>query len=122
MKQFKLVKKIKGFALSSELIFLSTIVTAGLSIGMVQVRDAVVAEMSDVGQAIGSLSQSYQFDGIVNDASSATVEGSGYQDAIDAQAGDTGSWTFIVTAGSESKVTAGGDGTTGVDAGTQGTL
>ena len=114
MKQFKLVKKIKGFALSSELIFLSTIVTAGLSIGMVQVRDAVVAEMSDVGQAIGSLSQSYEFDGIVNSASTVTVEGSGYQDVVETNAGDGVAWTFVVATGTgEAFVT---DGSNGIDA------
>lgn len=122
MKQLKLMKKIKGFALSSELIFLSTIVTAGLSVGMVQVRDAVVSEMSDVGQAIGSLSQSYQFDGIVNSAASATVEGSGYIDAVDTFAGDGVAWAFTAAGADEETLTTVVSGTVGVDAATAGTL
>jgi len=116
MKQIKFAKKMKGFALSSELIFLSTIVTAGLSVGMVSVRDAVVAEMTDVGSAIGSLSQSYQFHGIVNDATTTTVEGSGYLDAIDTLAGDSGRFSFVVTGADEATETTVSAGTTGLDA------
>tara|TARA_R100001377_G_scaffold82177_3_gene62308 strand:- start:1340 stop:1729 length:390 start_codon:yes stop_codon:yes gene_type:complete len=116
MKKLTLKKKAQGFALSSELIFLSTIVTAGLSVGMVSVRDAVVSEMSDVGQAIGSLNQSYAFNGIVNAASTSEVEGSGYSDKIDAKAGDGEVWTFIVAGATEATLTtATGGGTVGVE-------
>jgi len=99
MKAINLKKKTKGFAMSSELIFLATIVTAGLTIGMVNVRDAVVAEMSDVAQAIGSLDQSFGFDGIVNGQETVRVEGSSYQDQADADAGDGLQWTFLAPVG-----------------------
>ena len=116
MKQIKFAKKMKGFALSSELIFLSTIVTAGLSVGMVTVRDAVVAEMTDVGTALGSLNQSYQYDGSVNAALSATIEGSGFIDAIDTLAGDTGRFSFVVAGKDETTNTTVEVGTVGLDA------
>ena len=116
MKQIKFAKKMKGFALSSELIFLSTIVTAGLSVGMVTVRDAVVAEMTDVGTALGSLNQSYQYDGAVNAALSATIEGSGFIDAIDTLAGDTGRFSFVVAGKDETTNTTVEVGTVGLDA------
>jgi len=116
MKQTKFAKKMKGFALSSELIFLSTIVTAGLSVGMVTVRDAVVAEMSDVGTALGSLNQSYEYDGVVNAAKSATIEGSGFVDAIDTLAGDTGRFSFVVAGKDETTNTTVNVGTVGFDA------
>ena len=122
MKQIKFAKKMKGFALSSELIFLSTIVTAGLSVGMVTVRDAVVAEMTDVSNAIGALNQSYEYNGVVNNSSSAAIEGSGFQDVIDTTVGDTGGYTFVVAGATETVTTTIEAGTTGTDVVSVGTL
>ncbi len=116
MKQIKFAKKMKGFALSSELIFLSTIVTAGLSVGMVTVRDAVVAEMADVGTALGSLNQSYEYNGIVNASMSSAIEGSGFIDAIDTLAGDTGRFSFVTTGATETASVNANTGTIGLDA------
>jgi hypothetical protein len=113
MKQLKLAKKIKGFALSSELIFLSTIVTAGLSVGMVSVRDSVVSEMVDVGKAVGTLNQSYTYAGVINAAKTTQVSGSGYKDVVDVLAGDTGTFTF--TAADTTEVSTSAGGTAGVD-------
>jgi hypothetical protein len=118
MKQMNFKKKLKGFAISSELIFLSTIVTAGLTVGMVNVRDAVVAEMSDVGDAIGALDQTYAFKGIVNGQTSAEVAGSGYIDAVDTVAGDLAEWRFIVPTGTEAGSTLVTGGVAGGDQGT----
>jgi len=114
MKAINLKKKTKGFAMSSELIFLATIVTAGLTIGMVNVRDAVVSEMSDVAQAIGSLDQSFGFDGIVNGQETVRVEGSSYQDQVDVNAGDGLQWTFLAPVG-EGASTIANTAATGVD-------
>lgn len=94
----KIKKKMAGFAMTSELIFLSTIVTGGLTIGMVTVRDSVVSEMNDVAEAIGSLDQSYAFDGIINSAGTIEVAGSSFGDGIDVAAGDTATWTFVAPA------------------------
>jgi hypothetical protein len=122
MKQIKFAKKMKGFALSSELIFLSTIVTAGLSVGMVTVRDAVVAEMTDVSNAIGALNQSYEYNGVVNNSSSAAIEGSGFEDVIDTTVGDSGGYTFVVAGATETENKTVNTGTPGTDVGSIGTL
>lgn len=97
----KMKKKMAGFAMTSELIFLSTIVTGGLTVGMVTVRDSVVSEMNDVAEAIGSLDQSYAFDGIINSAGTIEVAGSSFGDGIDVAAGDTATWTFVAPSATE---------------------
>lgn len=102
MVNVKIRKKLMaGFAMTSELIFLSTIVTGGLTVGMVTVRDSVVSEMNDVAEAIGSLDQSYAFDGIINSAGTIEVAGSSFGDGIDVAAGDTATWTFVAPAVTE---------------------
>ena len=53
-----------GFIISAELVLVATILVGGLIVGMVSLRDQVVQELVDVGQAIGSLSQSYAFSGV----------------------------------------------------------
>jgi hypothetical protein len=106
MKTLNLKKKVKGFAISSELIFLSTIVTAGLAVGMVNIRDGVVGEMNDVSVAIGSLNQSFSYDGMLNDQTTAEVAGSIFVDTTDANAGDLGSWDYIVPVVDEASTAA----------------
>jgi hypothetical protein len=59
-------------------------------------RDSVNAEMEDVAEAIGALDQSYAFDGIKNNQNTAVIAGSGFDDAIDALAGDDTGFTFVV--------------------------
>lgn len=58
----KLAKKQQGFVLTTELIILATIMTIGSIIGFSIMRDAVVAELLDVANAIES-KQQYAFDG-----------------------------------------------------------
>lgn len=52
-----------GFIVSAELVLLSTILVIGLIVGLSSIQHAVVAELNDVGDAIGSLNQSYWFTG-----------------------------------------------------------
>lgn len=52
-----------GFIISSELVLVATILVIGLIVGLSEVQHAVVAELNDVGEAIGSLNQSYLFTG-----------------------------------------------------------
>jgi Flp pilus assembly pilin Flp len=52
-----------GFIVSAELILIATIAVLGLIVGLSQVQNAVVAELNDVGHAIGALNQSYYFSG-----------------------------------------------------------
>ncbi|MBA6365516.1 hypothetical protein H4J42_17390, partial [Colwellia sp. BRX8-8] len=62
----------------------------------------VTAEMEDVAEAIGSLDQSYAFDGMKNGEGTAEISGSGFIDAVDANAGDGQKFEFINTDFSES--------------------
>jgi len=95
-------KKQGGFVMTSELLLLSTTVVIGLVVGLTTMRDAVTAEMEDVAEAIGSLDQSYAYDGLKNAEGSAEISGSGYIDAVDTNAGDGASFEFISTDFSES--------------------
>lgn len=55
-----------GFIVSAELLFLFTVTVLGLLVGWVHVRNAVVAELTDVANAILALDQSYAFVGIAS--------------------------------------------------------
>jgi len=70
-----------GFVLSAESVFLFTITVLGLITGWVAVRNSVVAELTEVGNAITALSQVYQFSGLSNcnssTAGSQTIDAAG---------------------------------------------
>ena len=53
-----------GFIVSIELVLIATIAVIGLITGLTAIRDAVVAELSDVGGAIQDLNQSYSVTGM----------------------------------------------------------
>lgn len=71
----------QGFAISSELILLATLIAIGLLAGLTAVRDGVVSEISDVAGSVQDLNQSYSFSSLTGH--SATNVGSDFQDAID---------------------------------------
>lgn len=52
-----------GFIISAELVLVATILVIGLIVGLSEIQHAVVTELNDVGDAIGSLNQSYFFSG-----------------------------------------------------------
>ncbi len=52
-----------GFIVSSELILISTILVIGMVVGLSEVQHAVVQELGDVADAIGSVNQSYRYSG-----------------------------------------------------------
>ncbi|MCA9076313.1 MAG: hypothetical protein KDA93_14885 [Planctomycetaceae bacterium] len=52
-----------GFIVSAELVIVATLVVVGLIVGLSEVQHAVVSELNDVGDAIGSLNQGYRFSG-----------------------------------------------------------
>ena len=52
-----------GFIVSSELVLVATILVIGLIVGMSEVQHAVVGELNDVADAIGSANQSYSYSG-----------------------------------------------------------
>src|SRR5436853_5130256 len=55
-----------GFLVSSELVLIATICVIGLIVGLVEIEWSVVGELNDVGDAIGSINQSFQFAGFTS--------------------------------------------------------
>lgn len=70
----------RGALIATEWVFVSTIMVIGVVAGLKSVQQAVVTELEDLANAVGSLSQSYTFSGTSGCASSTT--GSRYQDAV----------------------------------------
>jgi len=71
-----------GFVVSAELVLIATIVVIGLVVGLTSLRNQVVQELVDVGQAIGSMSQSYALAG-TKKCGVAWSDGSSYTDKVD---------------------------------------
>ena len=71
-----------GFIISAELVLVATIVVIGLIVGLTVVRNQVVQELVDVGQAIGSISQSFGYAGTYK-PTVAWTDGCGYKDVRD---------------------------------------
>jgi hypothetical protein len=55
-----------GFIVSSELVLIATICVIGLIVGLVEIQFAVVGELNDVSDAIGSINQSFNWSGITS--------------------------------------------------------
>jgi hypothetical protein len=76
--------KRSGFIVTAELILIATILVLGLLVGLAEVRDSLVGELDDVGEAYGALDQSYSFNGVENDnVPLEFTEGSTWGDASD---------------------------------------
>ena len=76
-------RKQAGFIVTIELLLLATICVIGLVVGMTNVRDSVLAELSDVSESIGALNQSYSVSAVSNAAGTAATSGSAFADAQD---------------------------------------
>lgn len=76
-----------GVILSAEIVLIGTILVIGMIVGLVELQCAVVAEMSDLGDAIGNLDQSYTISGITSYKSQggvkASTSGASYFDQSD---------------------------------------
>jgi hypothetical protein len=78
-----------GFLISAELILIFTLMFCGVAVGAAVVRDALVQEFGDVGEAIGALNQRYQYNTVSAPATGgnvlfhATCFGSGFNDQQD---------------------------------------
>lgn len=81
-------RKQRGFIVSAELIFIITILVIGLLVGWVSIRNAVVAELHDVAEAVGSVDQSFEFSGTNGLAGvNAQTDGSDFNDDVDGSSG-----------------------------------
>ena len=76
-----------GAILSAELVLISTILVIGLIVGLVELQTTILGELCDVGNAIGSLNQSYQTTGAkknkLDGSVKAVTHGSVFRDFID---------------------------------------
>ena len=76
-----------GFIVSAELVLIATILVIGLIVGLSEVQHAVVSELNDVGDSIGSLNQGYLFSGLSarkpNGVEKASMNGSSFHDSVD---------------------------------------
>ena len=79
-----------GFVISAELVLVATILVIGMIVGLVVIRNQVVQELVDVGEAIGAMSQTYAFGGIYK-VDCALTDGSYWSDQKDfCQSGNPG--------------------------------
>ena len=70
-----------GVILSAELVLVATILVLGMLVGLVSLRDQIVSELGDIGQAFAIISQSYSFTAISGHTSA--TNGAYYQDGSD---------------------------------------
>ena len=70
-----------GAVVSAEIMLVATILVIGMIVGLKSVRDAVLTELADVGQAISQVDQSYSYSGV--DGHAAATTGSMFQDLVD---------------------------------------
>ncbi len=76
-----------GFIISTELVFVATICVIGVIAGMVEVQFALVGELNDISEAIGSLNQGYFFTGFTSTKTGGAIKaqtyGSAFTDHVD---------------------------------------
>ena len=70
-----------GFIISTEAIIILTMLICAAVVGWQSIREAVVAELADIGDAIAALDQSYSFAGFTGH--SASCSGSFFSDNRD---------------------------------------
>ncbi len=103
----------RGFIISAELILVSTILVIGLIVGLVELQSAVVHELNDVGEAIGSLNQSYSYAGTNSWKGGHTIvtAGSAFFDVVDCACCDCNQGaSFFCTPATAKEGAAGGFG------------
>lgn len=77
----RLWKEDEGVVVSSELVLMGTVLVIGMTTGLSAVQTAVVTELGDVSNAIGSVNQSYSYAGIVGHG--AQTAGSSWIDGVE---------------------------------------
>lgn len=71
-----------GFVISAELVLVMTIGVLAMVVGLHSVAKSVAMELNDVANAIGTVDQSYSYNGL-GKAGHCLVPGSAYQDGQD---------------------------------------
>lgn len=70
-----------GFVISSELIFIATLLVIGMVTGLTTIRDQVALELADIADAVSELDQSFSYAAVT--ATVGSVAGSTFLDAAD---------------------------------------
>lgn len=70
-----------GFIVSTELMIIATVLVIGMLVGLVSIRDQIVAELADVAGAISQFDQSFSFSAVTGHAVS--TAGAIFDDRID---------------------------------------
>ena len=70
-----------GAIVSAEIVLVATILVIGMIVGLKTLRDAVVTELADVGQAISQMDQGYTYSAV--DGHAAATAGSLFLDEVD---------------------------------------
>lgn len=100
-----------GFVISAELTLIITLTFTAVAVGLAVVRDATVAELNDVSEMIGTVSQSYNVVGLKKDKNSgrphAECSGFGFNDQQDAC--DCQPVTFVEVCGKDDPSATGRD-------------
>ena len=65
-----------GFVVSAELVLIATILVIGLIVGLSEVSHGVNNELNDVGDAFGSVNQSFRYSGLQT-GRSGNIDGAG---------------------------------------------
>ncbi len=86
-----------GFVVSSELVFVATLLVIGLTTGFSAIRNQVVGELADVADAISELDQSYSFAQIT--ANNSSTRGVAFIDQNDLGEADAASGDQSAAAG-----------------------
>ncbi len=89
-----------GFIIAAEMNLIATTLVAGLMVGFVSIRDAMIGELHDLAESFGAVSQSYAFPGASGRDGQAGTAGSSFQDGRDA--GDGVTYSVSVAPKSES--------------------
>lgn len=77
-----LLRDENGFIVSAELVLVATLTVIGLVVGLSEVQHSVVAELNDVGDAIGSLNQGYSSSGFSAYKSNGCLKAASYGSAF----------------------------------------
>ena len=76
-----------GFIISAELVLVATMLVIGLVVGLSKVQHAIIGELGDVADAIGSLDQTYSYRGFADrsarGAAKSSSRGSSFRDYAD---------------------------------------
>ena len=91
-----------GVILSAEIVLIGTILVIGMVVGLVELQCSVVDELNDLGEAIGSMNQSYMTSSVCSFKSStgtfkAITYGSSFTDRLDSCDGNECAIVCIVT-------------------------